>query len=179
MRRDRRPGMYMKKLKPLNLLLQALNYTVFMAMVWYFSFSPPYRQLTDDEAVVTLAFGHAGKRIAECSVMSPEELEKLAPNMRKPMDCPRERSPVSLELRVDDELAIKEVFDAPGLYQDQSIDVYRDIKVASGEYRLSIRMNDDVGVDGPTHRFERSVSLRPAQRLVVSFDAKENGFTVE
>ena len=60
----------MSALKPKWLLLQAVNYTVFMAMVWYFSFSPPYRHLADDEAVLTLAFGHAGQRISECTVQS-------------------------------------------------------------------------------------------------------------
>ena len=31
----------------------------------------------------------------------PEELAKLAPNMRTPMDCPRERSPVRVRLELD------------------------------------------------------------------------------
>jgi len=165
-------------LKPKSLLLQAVNYTVFMAMVWYFSFSPPYRQLAEDKAVVTLAFGHAAKRVSECNVLSQEELSKLAPNMRKPMDCPRERSPLSIELRLDGELAIQDVFEAPGLYNDQSVDVYRNIKVPQGEHRLSVWMNDDVRVNGPTYQFEQTVNLQPAQRLVVKFDANKNAFTV-
>lgn len=169
----------MSALKPKWLLLQALNYTVFMAMVWYFSFSPPYRQLADDNAVLTLAFGHAGQRISECQAINPEELSKLAPNMRKVMDCPRQRSPVTVELRLDGEPEIEDVFQAPGLYQDQSVDVYRNVKVTSGEHRLSVWMNDDVNVDGPTHRLDQTVNLLPAQRLVVSFDAKANAFSVK
>ena len=168
----------MLELRPKSLLLQAVNYTVFMAMVWYFSFSPPYRQLAEDKAVVTLAFGHAAKRVAECTVLSQEELNKLAPNMRKPMDCPRQRSPVTVELRVNGELEVQDTFQAPGLYQDQSIDVYRNIKVQHGEHRLSVWMNDDVNVDGPTYQFEQTVKLQPAQRVVVSFDAGKNGFSV-
>ncbi len=169
----------MNALKPKWLLLQAVNYTVFMIMVWYFSFSPPYRQLADDNAVVTLAFGHAGERIAECKVLSQQELEELAPNMRKAMDCPRERSPITIELALDNQPAIKDVFQPPGIYQDQSVDVYRNVKVASGKHRLSVWMNDDVNVDGPTHRFDQAVTLLPAQRLVVSFDAKTNAFSVK
>lgn len=168
----------LRKVNPRSLLLQVVNYTLFMAMVWYFSFQPPYRQLAEDNAVVTLAFGHAAKRVAECSVLSQEELNKLAPNMRKPMDCPRERSPVTIELRLDGELAAREVLQAPGLYQDQSVDVYRSVKVPRGEHQLSVWMNDDVNVDGPTYEFEQSVTLQPAQRLVVSFDPNKNGFSV-
>lgn len=160
------------------LLLQAVNYAVFMAIVWYFSFSPPYRQLAENSAVVTLAFGHASKRVSECSVLTQEELDKLAPNMRKPMDCPRQRSPVTIELRLNGELAAREVLRPPGLYQDQSIDVYRNIKVPKGQHHLSVWMNDDSNVDGPTFEFEKTVKLLPAQRLVLSFDPDKNGFSV-
>jgi len=172
------PGAHMATLKPGWLVLQVFNYAVFMAVVWYFSFNPSYRQLGDSEAIVTLAFGHAGERVAECEVLSQEDLEKLAPNMRKPMDCPRERSPVSLELRLDDELEVKEVYQAPGLYHDQSIDVLRDIKVTSGQHKLTISMNDNVNTPEPTYRFEQTVSLRPRQRLVIGFDPNRNGFAV-
>lgn len=162
-----------------SLLLQAVNYTLFMAMVWYFSFNPPYRQLAEESAVVTLAFGHAAKRVSECSVLSQEELQKLAPNMRKPLDCPRERSPVTVELRLDGNLVAREVIEAPGLYQDQSVDVYRNIKVAQGQHHLSVWMNDDINVDGPTFEFQKTVNLQPAQRLVLSFDPNKNGFSVD
>lgn len=169
----------MDALKPKWLLLQALNYTVFMIMVWYFSFNPPYRQLADEEAVVTLAFGHAGERIAECKVLSQEELEELAPNMRKPMDCPRERSPITVDLQLDNHPVISDIIQAPGFYQDQSVDVYRSVKVTSGKHRLSVWMNNDVNLDGYTHRLEQTVNLSPAQRLVVSFDATTNEFTIK
>ncbi|MFC1664215.1 hypothetical protein ACFL17_01120 [Pseudomonadota bacterium] len=168
----------MSMLKPKSLLLQAVNYTMFMTMVWYFSFNPPYSQLEEEQAVVTLAFGHAAKRVSECNIISQEELAKLAPNMRKPMDCPRERSPVTIELRLDGKLTIQEVFEAPGLYKDQSIDVYRNIKVPQGEHRLSVWMNDDINVKGPTYQFQQTVRLKPTQRLVLNFDANKNEFTV-
>ena len=48
--------------------LQALNYGVFMLLVWYFSAAPPYRQLTADQAVITVAFSHAGELREEKSI---------------------------------------------------------------------------------------------------------------
>ena len=62
----------MQKINTRSILLQIGNYTLFMGLVWYFSFNPPYRQLAEDSAVVTLAFGHAAKRISECNVLSQE-----------------------------------------------------------------------------------------------------------
>ena len=165
--------------KLLRYPLQALNYFLFMLVVWYFSAAPPYTQLTPEQAVITVAFAHAGERREACRELSPEELAKLPPNMRAPMDCPRERSPVSVELLVDGETVIEQVSVAPGLYDDLGVDVYRSAKVTAGEHRLVIRMNDNVRVEGPTHVHEETVRLEPAQLLVVNFNSDIGKFFIK
>ena len=87
--------------KPLRYLLQAFNYFVFMALIWYFATEPSIRILAEDEAMITIAFAHAGELREPCRKLSNEELQKLAPNMRKLDDCPRERSPVLIEVMLD------------------------------------------------------------------------------
>ena len=44
----------------------------------------------------TITFGleYSGKPVGDCRPLSAEESAKLPPNMRAPMICPRERSPV-------------------------------------------------------------------------------------
>ena len=63
--------------KFMRYLLQAFNYTIFMAIIWYFATSPSVRVIEDDEAMITVAFGHAGETRAECRKLSQEELMKL------------------------------------------------------------------------------------------------------
>ncbi len=169
----------MATIKPMRLLLQALNYALFMLLVWYFSIYPPYRQLEDDQAIITLAFGHTAKRIGECTRLSAAEQAKLAPNMRQAVDCPRERSSVTIELHLDGELAAKVTVESPGLYNDQGVDIYEDIKASTGPHLLSVWMNDDANVDGPTYQYEDQIELHSAQRLVVAFDSKKDGFSVD
>jgi len=159
-------------------LLQALNYTLFMIVVWYFSVYPPYRQLRDDQAVITLAFGHAGQLLKECHRLSMEELAKLPPNMRKLEDCPRERSHITVELYLDGTLVDREVHKAPGLYSDQGIDVYRSFKVTAGDHQLYVWMNDNSNIEGPTYQYAGQVSLRPEQRAVVEFNNDTGTFAV-
>jgi hypothetical protein len=60
--------------------------------IGYFATSPKYRQIPDDVALIKLSISHLGDR--ECRKRTPEELAKLPPNMRAPMDCPRERSDI-------------------------------------------------------------------------------------
>ncbi|MCZ7598301.1 MAG: hypothetical protein M5U09_12105 [Gammaproteobacteria bacterium] len=151
-------------------VLQGINYAVFMALVGYFSAAPDYRRMADDAAVVTVAFGHTTERVSECVERSAAELETLAPNMRAAPDCPRERSPLSLELMLDGETVADMYLKAPGLYDDQGVDVYRDVVTVAGSHRLTVRMNDDVNADGPTYVLDTTVNPEPQRRAVVSFE---------
>ena len=157
--------------KPVRYLLQACNYFVFMALVWYFSAAPAVRILDDDEAVLTIAFAHAGQLREPCRELTQEELNQLAPNMRKLEDCPRERSPVTIEALVDGELVYRDVLDPPGLFDDGGVDVYFSAKIPAGKHVLTLRMNDSVRVEGFNHELERPVDIEPEQVLLVGFDS--------
>lgn len=163
--------------KPLRFLLQAINYTVFMALVWYFATSPSIKIIADDEAVITIAFSHAGQLREPCRRLSQEELNKLAPNMRKLDDCPRERSPVTIEARLDDEPFYSAVLPPPGLFGDGGVDVFHKAKIPAGEHHLSLKMNDSVRIEGFNHQLERPVKINPAQILLVGFES-DQGFVL-
>jgi len=158
--------------------LQAINYTLFMGMVWFFSIKPPYHQLDEGQAVITLAFSHAAQLREACIKKTQEELMKLPPNMRIPMSCPRERSPVTVELYLDSELMTRHVLEAPGLHNDQGVDMFERIKVPAGKHQLRVWMNDDVNVEGATFRHEQAISLQPEQQILVDFHVATGGFSV-
>lgn len=166
-------------ISPKRLFLQIFNYALFMGVVGYFSFLPPYVRLSADEGVITLSLSHAGEHIRECRRMSQEEMAKLPPNMRVPVDCPRERSPVKIEVLLDGKAVIDQVVEPPGLYKDQGVDIYHSVKVPVGDHRLKIRMNDNVRVAGPTHQHEQPISLAPAQLVVIQFRSSSGEFVVK
>jgi len=161
--------------RPLRYLLQAINYSVFMALVWFFATSPSISLIDEGEAVITIAFAHAGQLREPCRRLTQEELNQLPPNMRKPEDCPRERSPVTIEARLDDELFFARSYRPPGLFGDGGVDVFHRVKVPAGEHLLSLRMNDSVRIEGFNHERKRKVNIEPAHILLVSF-RPEQGF---
>lgn len=163
--------------KPLRFLLQAINYTVFMALIWYFATSPSVRIIADDEAVITIAFAHAGQLREPCRRLSQEELNELPPNMRKLEDCPRERSPVTIEALLDDEPFFSASLPPPGLFGDGGVDVFHKAKIPAGAHHLSLKMNDSVRIEGFNHQLEQQVSIDPAQILLVSFESNQ-GFVL-
>lgn len=159
-------------------ILQAINYSVFMAIIWYFSSEPSFRQLGENEAVLTIAFSHAGEIREPCRKRSAEELLALPPNMRAPMDCPRERSPVKIEALLDGLPLYIYTAEAPGLFKDSGVDIYHSTKVLAGKHRLEIKMDDSVRNKGFSHIFEQDITIAPAQILLVDF-INGKGFIVK
>lgn len=163
--------------KPIRYLLQVFNYTLFMAIIWYFATAPSFTVLDENQAVITMAFSHAGKLREACRRLSQEELNELAPNMRKLEDCPRERSPVVIEMKLDGEVLYNETLQPPGLYGDGGVDVYFSKKIPAGEHQFEIKMDDSVREDGFNHGLEQTVRIEASRILLVEFDSDE-GFLV-
>ena len=163
--------------KPLRYLLQAINYSVFMGLVWYFASAPSVRLIGEDESKITIAFAHAGQLREPCRMLSQEELNKLAPNMRKLDDCPRERSPVVIEAELDGEMIYSRSLPPPGLFGDGGVDVFYSAKIPAGDHHLSLKMNDSVRVEGFNHQFDQAVTIDPKRILLVGFDSKQ-GFVI-
>lgn len=154
---------------------QALLYLPFMALLGYFSTSPQYHHLDEDQALVRLSFSHAAQRKGECRERTPEELAKLAPNMRAKLDCPRERSPVTVELEIDGERVVELTAAPSGLARDGASTVYRRLAVAAGGHRFAVRLRDRVGGEFNYVR-EETVELQPGRVLVIDFSASRGGF---
>ena len=164
--------------KPLRFLLQAFNYSLFMGLVWFFSNSPSVSLIGEDEARITIAFAHAGQLREPCRMLSQEELNKLAPNMRKLDDCPRERSPVIIEAELDGKSIYSASLPPPGLFGDGGVDVFYSAKIPAGEHQLNMKMNDSVRIEGFNHQFASSVTVDPAQILLIAFNSK-SGFVIK
>ena len=122
---------------------------------------------------------HVGKPVSDCRPLSAQELSKLAPNMRAPTQCPRERSPVTVELDIDGTPAARVVAAPSGLSRDGASAIYQRLPVAAGERLIEVRLRDDVRVEGFSYTLERRVTLAPAQVLVIDFDTGKGGITLQ
>jgi hypothetical protein len=152
---------------------------MFALIIGYFSNAPAYRHLPPDQALIKLSFSHEGKLVSACRQRTAEELAKLAPNMRAPMDCPRGRSPVSVEIDLDGVPAYRHVAKPSGLSRDGASTVYHRIPVQAGEHRLAIRLNDDASAAGFNYRREEIVTLKPGKVLVIDFNREAGGITLQ
>jgi hypothetical protein len=148
---------------------QAVLYAAFAAVIGYLSTSPRYQHLAPGQALVKLSLTHAGERKEACRERTPEELAKLAPNMRAQTVCPRERAPVAIEVTVDGAALMSVVAAPSGLAKDGPSTVYRRIAIAAGPHRFTARLAD--APDG-TFRYtgDATIDLAPGHVLVIDFD---------
>jgi hypothetical protein len=157
---------------------QTLLYGGFALLVGVFSQWPAYAPLAADEALIKLSFVHHGKRVAECRPYTQEELAKLAPNMRTPLKCERERAPVTVELDIDGASAYRHTAAPSGLSRDGASTVYKRLEVPAGSHRISVRMRDSNATSGFNYEHEATVQLKPSQVLVIDFDAERGGIVL-
>ena len=164
--------------EPLRWLGQALLYGAFAAFVGYCSTSPHYRLLADDEALLRLSLLHPGKPKGDCRTRSPEELAKMPPQMRTPLDCPRERSPVTVRVELDGRMVIDESFAPAGLRKDGASAGYRRLAISAGPHTLRVHMNDDARRGDFTYERSAQLDVKPGQIVLIDFNAAQGGLLI-
>jgi len=155
---------------------QGIAFALFAVFIGYFSNSPAYEHLPPGQAMIKLSLRHSGQLLGECRTLDAEQLAKLPPTMRTPMDCPRERSPLALELELDGRVVLSEEVPPRGLHKDGMASMYRRINVPAGPLTVRVRMKDHTAQTDFPYTAERSFTLRPAQVLVIDFDSQAKRF---
>lgn len=150
---------------------QLVAYAAFIILVGFFSTRPELRLMAEDEAIVSISFSHAAKRVGECRRLSQEELEALPPNMRIPDDCPRQRHPLRVVVMMDGQTLYQATLPPTGIWADGKSTVYQRIRVVAGVHDFSIYMNDSGRPESFDFEYSSTISLLPGQNLVFYFDA--------
>ena len=164
--------------KPLAYSGQAIAYVLFAAVIGYFSVFPTYQHLAPDMALLKVSFSHFGQHKEECRKRTEEELARLPPNMRAPMDCSRERSPVKVRVDMDGQLLYQETLSPGGVSKDGASTVYRRFPVNAGKHALLVQLNDSVRIKGFNYTREQAIDIRPGKVVLVDFDPGKGGISI-
>ena len=141
-----------------------------------FSGWPVYRQISRGSAIVMLSFVHGADRKAECRRLTPEEIQKLPPNMRRVQECPRARRPVYVELDLGGKTVFQANLPPTGIAGDGPSKVYERFVVPVGKHDIAVRMRDTPRTDGFDHERKAVVTLVEDQLFVIDFRAESGEF---
>ena len=137
---------------------------------------PVYRQIPRGSAIVVLTFVHGADRSSECRRLTPEEVAKLPPNMRRLQDCPRGRRPLYVELDVGGRTAFQANLPPTGIAGDGPSRVYQRFVLPVGTYDVAVRMRDTARTEGFDHARTGTVTLGPDQMFVIDYRAESGEF---
>ena len=143
------------------------------AMTAVLATRPAWQQLAPDQAVVRLSIRHATATRVECKPLTPRQMIDLKPNMRRPVDCPRERWPVYVELERDGKLLYSGTHRPSGLWEDGAATVFRSFPVPAGAQSIVVRMRDSGRETGFDHVRSGTIDLQPGQNFVIEFRSGE------
>ena len=149
---------------------QGLFYIIIAVALGYLSASPTWTHLPEVQALIKISFSHGAERKIPCHKRTRQELMALAPNMRNPVDCTRERLPVYVEIIVDGETLIAEDLPPMGLAKDGQSKIYRRIAIAPGTHRLEVGIRDTDRASGFDYELRKTVDLVSRQNLIVDFE---------
>lgn len=157
-------------------LAQAVLYALVAATLGYFSTNPSFVHFPPDQAMVRLSFTHGADRRGPCRQLTAEEMGQLAPNMRVPTVCPRERLPVHVELELDGTLLYKAELPPTGLNDDGPSRAYESFTVPPGAHVLTARLRDTDRSEGFDYDVSTEVDLVPGRHFVIDFRPDLGGF---
>ena len=165
-------------IKALQIAGQFAVIAALFAGVAAFADWPTYRRTPPGTGIVMLSFVHSADRRAECRRLTPEEIAKLPPNMRRVQDCPRARRPIYVELDVGDKVAYRASLPPTGIAGDGPSRIYKRFVLPVGEYDVVVRMRDTQRADGFDHERKDRIALLPDQMLVIDFRPEAGGFVI-
>jgi hypothetical protein len=148
---------------------------LFTAVAWL-SDRPIYRQIPERSAVMMLTFVHGADRRGECRRLSPEEIARLPPNMRRVQDCPRVRRPIYVELDVDGRNIYRANLPPTGIAGDGPSRVYQRFVLPTGRYDVAVRMRDTARAEGFDHERHETIDFASNQLFVIDYRSESGEF---
>jgi hypothetical protein len=166
-------------IKVLRFAAQFVIVFALFAGVAAFSNWPPYQQIPSGDGVIMLSFVHGADRRAMCRRLTPEEIAKLPPNMRKTTECPRVRPSLYVEFDIQGRTAYRATLPPTGIAGDGPSKVYERFPVPAGSYDVAVRMRDRPGTGEFDYEDKQRVSLAPGQLLVIDFNPETKRFVFQ
>ena len=96
--------------------------------------------------------------------------------MRRPLDCPRRRGSVYVELDLDGQTLYAASLPPSAIWGDGPSRVYRRFVLPAGPHTLAVRMRDTPRSEGFDHAKSGLIILAPEDNFVVDFGAEASGF---
>jgi hypothetical protein len=133
---------------------------------------------TRGDAAIRLSWRAVGRPVEQCRVPSAEELAKLPVHMRRSEICERRLAAFRLEVALDGVPTIDERIAAEGAQHDRPAYVLRELRVAPGAHRISVRFASEDAASAPPLALDAQIELASREVALVTEDPQRAGLEV-
>jgi len=141
-----------------------------LASALAFASQAPVEIEPSPDAAIRLSWRARGHPLEECRTPSPEEQAKLPVHMRQSRICERRLAPFHLEAALDGAPVIDARVTPEGARHDRPAYVLRELRVAPGTYRLSVRFASEVEDAAPPQALDLPLELAAREVALVTED---------
>ena len=159
-----------------RILGQVIFYFLLVSLIGYLSGSPEITVYDVGETELKLVIRHSGLVAGECRSLSETELKQLPPNMRVPMICPRGKSPMSVDLTIDETLYFEDIINASGIHNDGVITTYQVFQLPVGTRHIEMTAVAETHAGRFIDKFDEFVEF--SEDRVVVLQLNDTGFKV-
>lgn len=150
-------------------VFRAVLFSAIAVVLGVFSQYPSYQAFPQDKAQVIVSFSLYGARAQPCRELTEKEMADLPANMRRPTICPRPRTPVLIEMKIDGEVALFEWLAPTGFAKDGPAQIFEKFQIPVGSHELTVAIRNTNRPEGYDMIERRTFNLGAREILVVDF----------
>ena len=164
-------------LTPVKVVGQIIFFALLMWLVGYLSIFPKISVHDEQETELRLVVRHSGRVIGECTAVSEKELQNLPANMQRLVNCPREKSPMLVELVVDHELSFESLVTPSGLHNDGVLAEFKVFTLKTGTRHIHATATSNTHEGEIVEYYEGEVEFSADRVVVLQLD--DSGFWIK
>jgi len=135
----------------------------------YLTDAPPYQINSENQTELKLVVRHSGRVLGECKTLNTQELGELAPNMRAPMSCPREKATIAVKLKIDDVAVVDEMLSPSGLHKDGVLILYRQLPLVVGTRNFDLKITHQLDTHDASDQLSRMVDVDTNSIVIIDY----------
>lgn len=151
----------------LRVALQAVAWLALAALVGVFAQGPAFAPVPAGHGELKFSLAHLTDRLEPCRQLTEEERQALPPTRRVREICERQRVPALIELRLDEQLLLRDSVRPVGLHSDGRAYLLKRWQLPAGTYTLDLALRDSPREDGFDYVDRFRLQLRPGDSALL------------
>jgi len=164
-------------LTPYQIIGQGVFYCFLIVLLSQLTTKPTIIVNQADETTLKLVIRHSGKILGKCEPLSKLKQDNLPTNMQRLVNCPREKSAMDVELKLNNKIVYKETIIPSGIHNDGVLAEYISFTLKSGKINLEAKATTTTQEGEFIDNYKGEIMFTSDKIVILHLD--DSGFDIE